>query len=512
MTAVVVRADASNRIGSGHVMRCLTLADSLRERGCTIRFVSRLHQGHLCDLVEQRGFEVTRLPLPPHAVAQARPISSDWLGVPWEQDAEETRRAIESSGSRPGWLVADHYGIDERWERAMRSATRRVMVIDDLANRSHDCDLLLDQNLVARFDTRYVGRVPVTCRLLVGPRHALLPSVYAELHDRVTPRQGPVRHVLVFIGGADQDDLTGRVLEAFIALAREDVVADVVVSGNAGQAEHIRSLAASRSNIQVHSGLPTLAHLMAAADLAVGAIGTTTWERLCVGLPTIAVTIADNQRAIADELANLGLIELLGPQTGVTRSMLEQALRSHLETGLNADWSERCLATVDGRGTERVVNALLDAGPVLRARLATGDDERMILEWANDPLTRRNAFNTATILPKEHHAWFQARLADRTRCQFFIVEAEKAVPVGYVRFDLIDAAWRIDYALAPDFRGRGLGAPLLEAGLLSLGHRDLSDMVLGQVKEANRASRRIFESLGFDQQSGDGVIEYRRHL
>ena len=173
---VAVRADASPLSGSGHVTRCLSLARGLRAAGATVAFACDEDGAVLCDSLEQTGFQVTRL--------QGSEFS-------WSADTKQTGRAIDAIGARPDWLVVDHYAVDHRWERALRAKAQRIMVIDDLANREHDCDLLLDQNLIEGMEGRYAGKVPAACELLLGPRYALLHPDYRELHDRTAPRQGP---------------------------------------------------------------------------------------------------------------------------------------------------------------------------------------------------------------------------------------------------------------------------------------------------------------------------------
>jgi len=356
---VVVRTDASLAIGTGHVMRCLTLASALRKHGAAVSFICREHDGHLCHLIEKCGFSVSRLPAP-RAVPHDRYdfAQTVHLASSWQEDVEQTRAAIGDSGAEPDWLVVDHYNVDQRWESALRTSVDRIMVLDDLADRMHDCDLLLDQNLVGQRSTRYVGRVPATCAVLLGVRYALLQPIYAELHNRVPARGGPVRRMLVFMGGADQENLTGRTLAAFLSLDRPDIDIDVVFPSGSPCAQAIREQAVGHANVNLHCDLPTLAPLMAKADLAVGAAGATSWERLCLGLPAVVVTLADHQRPIADEQQQQGLIRWLGHHDQVTKSTIRQALKELIQQGLDVEWSNRCRATVDGLGVQRVCEAL----------------------------------------------------------------------------------------------------------------------------------------------------------
>lgn len=337
---VIFRADASSKIGFGHVMRCLTLANALCERAVAVSFVCRQHEGHLCELIEERGFSVSRL--------------SASVNATQSEDAEKTRLAIETSGIKPDWLIVDHYGLDQRWESALRTSVGRIMVIDDLANRRHDCDLLLDQNLVPQMLTRYTDNVPAACGFLLGPEYTLLQPAYAELHDRISPRKGPIQRLFIFFSGADGDNLTGRVLAAFLRLNRRDIEVDVVVTSDSPHIAAIHQQVRGYNNIHLHSDLPTLATLMVKADFAIGAGGATNWERLCLGLPTLVVTLSENQRPIAKELQDRGLIRWLGHHDEVDESVIGSAISELLQQGLNEEWSRQCLATIDGMGVSRV--------------------------------------------------------------------------------------------------------------------------------------------------------------
>lgn len=513
MRNVVFRTDASLTIGTGHVMRCLTLAEALHKQDTVAFFICREHDGHLCELIKQRGFAVKQLPAPKAGTqVEDTPAHAAWLGTPWQEDAEQTIAAINATGTKPDWLVVDHYALDQHWENALRPAVERIMAIDDLADRMHDCDLLLDQNLVAQMHTRYMGKVPATCAALLGPEYTLLQPIYAELHDRTPPREGAINRILIFFGGADSDNLTSRTLAAFLSLNRPDIEVDVVITSGSPNAEIVRQQVAGQGNIHLHSGLPTLAPLMAIADLAVGAGGATNWERLCLGLPTLVVTLAKNQHPIADELSQHGLIHWLGHRDRVDEQTIAQALDKLLQQGLDEDWSLRCLAAVDGKGVNRVCAALtVSVITPLRMRYATLKDEAMLLTWANDPETRNNAFHQETITVETHRVWFRDRLRNLDGCRFYIAETADGIALGQVRFERQKHGWEIHYALAPMFRRRGMGRTLLEVALSKL-RTDMSGvLIFGQVKGDNRPSQKIFEALGFVRE-GEETVMYQRML
>ncbi len=480
-------------------------------------FICREHGGHLCDLIEECGFTVGRLPaagasapldhIPPHAA---------WLGASWEEDAEHTRAVIKALEEKPDWLVVDHYAIDRRWESRMRAHVSRIMAIDDLADRVHDCDLLLDQNLTIGMHTRYAGKVPAACVMLLGPEYALLQSIYAELHDRARRRKGLVQRIFIFFSGVDSGNVVSCALAAFLRLNHPDIEVDVVIGAGDPHEKVIRLQAQGHENIHLHGRLSTLAALMDKADLAIGAGGTASWERLCLGLPALVVTLAENQRPIADEMNRHGLIRWLGHRDEVTEPALFQELAKLVRQGLDEDWSARCLTTVDGRGAKRVCVALtVTATTLLKVRRARAEDEALLLEWANDFTVRRNAFSPERILAATHRIWFRDRLRNLDGCRLYIVETPDGVPLGQVRFERSEEIWEIHYALGPAYRGRGLGRRMLEAALSKFRADGANNAVIvGKVKTGNHPSRRIFESLGFALLHGgqEGIIVYQRAI
>jgi len=357
---IVFRTDASRDIGTGHVMRCLSLARALARDNVDVLFICRTHDGHLCDLIEEQGFMVYRLPTPTyHFTPGVNPSHAAWLGATWQDDADQTCSIIKGLSVKPAWLVVDHYALDSRWESLLRPLVGHVFVIDDLADRAHDCDLLLDQNLFADLRTRYIGKVPENCHLLLGPEYALLQPTYAEFHDHIFPRSGPIQRIFIFFGGVDYDNLTGRALAAFLNLNRHDIDVDVVIPHNNPDVSEIWDLVARCTNVHLYGNLPTLAPLMASADLAIGAAGTTTWERLCLGLPTLVVTLAENQRELAANLHREKLVWWIGHKDSVDSELIEKALNQIINTPSVFDWSSHCLRTCDGLGVSRVECSLI---------------------------------------------------------------------------------------------------------------------------------------------------------
>lgn len=303
------RTDASIQIGIGHVMRCLTLADALREGGAQSLFFCRQHEGNLIDLIKQRGHEVITLPKlqSDDVLFLEEPIHAAWLGTDWSTDANATRQALGQMYL--DWMVVDHYALDQHWERNLRPHCKRMMVIDDLADRQHDCDVLLDQNLGRQIDD-YRDLVPESAALLIGPQFALLRPEFARLRpESLARRTHPtLKRLLITMGGVDKDNMTGQVLTALQASQLPpDMKITVVMGAHAPWLNNVREQSAQMPwPTKVLVGVSNIAELMVKSDLAIGAAGSTSWERCCLGLPTIQMVLAENQQSIADALSRSG--------------------------------------------------------------------------------------------------------------------------------------------------------------------------------------------------------------
>ena len=306
---VMIRTDASVAIGSGHAMRCLTLAGALRDQGAKVEFASRLLDGNLCDLIESRGFEVHRLP--------------GATTVGWERDADETRHSVNAVQD---WLVVDHYDLDADWERRMRGCAKRVLIIDDLANRPHDCEILLDQNYYLRPQDRYDGKVPPSCRLLLGPRYVLLAPQFEKEASSPRMRDGRIRRVLIFFGGSDPTGETEKALDAIKLLGWSNVHFDVVVGAGNPRKDLIQFRCGELPKTAYYCQTSDMARLCSLADVALGAGGSANWERFKLGLPSIVLVTADNQRETVKALAAGKYIHLLGSHEEINAESMAEVL------------------------------------------------------------------------------------------------------------------------------------------------------------------------------------------
>ena len=350
---VLFRTDASQKIGLGHLMRCLTLAGEIRKRGGQATFVCRKLTHEVAATVRHQGFQLIELGRigDPHAGDLAH---SHWLGIPQEEDAKET---LAAAGHDFDLAVVDHYALDRRWEDQVRTGgVKKILAIDDIADREHNVEWLLDQNLYSDAATRYEKFISVSTKQLLGPAYSLLREEFARERATVKAREG-VRRVLVFYGGTDA---TGETLKALDALdILKTFSADVVVGPSNPRLAEIRARCDANSAYQFHFHVDYMARLMAAADFSMGAGGTTTWERCCLGLPTLVTAVADNQVVMSAEGERVGFQIYMGRAAEVTAVDLAERLKcfggkpSHVLAT-----SEKALATVDGKGAARVVDAL----------------------------------------------------------------------------------------------------------------------------------------------------------
>ena len=318
-----IRVDSSIAIGSGHLMRCLTLAERMRkEKNAEVHFVSRDLEGNLHGKIVDAEFALHILPR--HPMDNNLDGYAAWLTVPQDMDAAETKAVLKDIG-KVDHLVVDNYALDISWEREMRPFVDEIFVIDDLANRVHDCNVLLDQNYYLDKESRYVGRVPENCKLLLGPSHALLREEFYKARKRLRTRDGSLRNILVFYGGADLINETMKALNALCSWrrTRPNMMIDVIVGDSNPHKEEIEAFCNSsvtKEWMNYHCQVDNMAEFMARADIALGAGGSTTWERCFLDLPAIVTSVAENQVKIAEDCAAAGYITYLGRAENVTEA------------------------------------------------------------------------------------------------------------------------------------------------------------------------------------------------
>lgn len=321
---IAIRVDASTQIGSGHVMRCLTLANVLRRMGNQVVFICREHSGNLCDYIESKAFMLYSLPLPQQNETfdldfnnNNTPPHASWLGAQWKKDADETISVLQHE--KIDCLVVDHFGIDASWERKVKKLTMpKIAVIDGQLDRPHDCDYLLDPNITENASKRWRSLVPSHCELFIGPKYSFIRPEFIEARRNIKTRDGRINRLLVAFGGTDKKNATELALKALKTIDLSGITVDVVASLANPNRLNLKRICHNHPNIIFHLQPSNLAELMAEADLALGAGGTMAWERCYLGLPTIIIAIADNQDENCRVLSRKGAGIYLGKQKEVT--------------------------------------------------------------------------------------------------------------------------------------------------------------------------------------------------
>jgi len=520
-TLVVFRCDASLQIGSGHVMRCRALARALQRRGAEIVFLCRRQPGDLIALLEHE-FRVLVLPGPTsHSAGQENPtpclsgrdLYASWLGLPEEQDAQDSISALLDliQPQSPAWLVLDHYGLGALWQQLLQEGLRlacgsspQILVLDDLADRFHQASVLMDANrLDPMAPDPYRHWVPEACTTLLGPPYALLEPLYPRMQP-LLPTRSQLARVLVFFGGVDAANHAAVALEALSDSRLRHLAVDVVLGSAAPHLADLQSRVGQRPNTCLHVGLPSLVGLMARADLALGAAGTASWERACLGLPCLVVPVAENQQQGARALEAAGVARCLNLEAAADPvAILQAALLELLDApdALQA-MSEACVLLGDGRGVSRVAAAMLGPAPGLRLRPAQAADLWLYHWWASDPQVRSQSFNSDPIPLAQHSSWFTGRLTS-TLALLRVLEDGNGLPLGQIRFErAVEADPRavIGFSLDRLARGRGLASQLLQLGLQELARCwGSSCEAYGEVRADNPASCRAFLRAGFQE-------------
>jgi len=355
---IAIRTDASCQIGIGHFMRCLTLADALAQYGSEIRFISRFLTKDLRDMLEARAFDFTLLDGCVDESTLKDKSHTHWLGTSQAVDAHNTLQAL--SGQNWDMMVVDHYALDDCWESVVRQATRKVLVIDDLADRQHDCDILLDQNYYVDALTRYDGLISGDCTLLCGPAFSLLRKEFTVSRTKLRKRDGTIRRVLVFFGGSDLGNQTLKALEALQNCNHYKIAIDVIIGLQNPYRNELEVIVAALEEVTTYFNVSNISDLIANADLYIGAAGTTTWERCCLGLPSLVITVATNQIHATRDLERLGILTYLGESNMVTVAQIAAAVIDCLkEPSRMIKQSRKCLALVDGQGVSRCIDTII---------------------------------------------------------------------------------------------------------------------------------------------------------
>ena len=493
---VVFRVDASLDVGSGHVMRCLVLAVELRIRGHEVIFGCTPLNGDMRHFIRQHDFEVIDLAKP--RLKDKFPVSSPyqlWLGKSIADDA----RDFVDSFSSIDLLITDHYAIGAEWQRYVASSLNcRILALDDLG-RTHHADIILDQTL-GRSRLDYSES---RARVLAGSEYALIGSSFLAQREAALARvraRGVVK-ILVTMGSVDHQNATLKVLKAMENV--ENIEMTVLLSEKAPHYEEVRLWCAKRKNFFHFDFVNDMASLMMSHDIAIGAPGSTSWERACIGLPNIIVPLADNQQLVCFNLVKNSVA--LKVEIDEIDSLL---VGKYAE--LLADWYEfkrANLITCDARGSLRVVHEIEElmneTTMSVSFELASEEDVGLVHNWQIEPETRRFALNPAKPSWREHEDWMVTKLGKPSDYFYMIVDIIGEVRLGVVRLDRLSFnLYIVSIFLDPKSYGKGVALKALK--VLDRLHPDFD--LRAEVLQDNFASQRLFEKAGYSRVDNENFI------
>jgi len=505
---VAIRVDASATMGTGHLRRCVTLAHALNQVGARTLFVCRRLDSVVAQVLAIQHEDVHWLPAPTGADQPdaGAPSHAEWAGVSAAVDGQQTIQALRDW--RPDWVVVDHYAFDDTWHRPVRQALGcRMLVIDDLGDRRIDADVLLDQNWHHDHRRKYADLVPQRLTWLTGPKHALLAPVYRHAPRCVLGTD--VNSIGIFMGGTDPGGVSVKVMEACRHAGFTGPLEVVSTSANPHLVA-LRQACAADGGTQLTLDEVDLAGFFARHGLQIGAGGGATWERCCIGAPSIGLVLAANQAVVVPALDRLGVLRAarIDDASGMAEwPALTQVLSLLLrDTAARTALGQRAALLVDGCGAQRVALSLLGSGLALRP--ATLDDARLLHGWRDHPSVRAVSVTQHPIAFEDHERWMRAVLANPARWLF--VGQLGSLPVGSIRFDGRErGCMEVSLYLDPDFQGLGLGRHLLAAGeraLLALHPTGVT--VHASVLPDNASSQRLFEASGYQ----GGPLRYHKPL
>ena len=457
-------------------MRCLALAQAWQDTGGNVAFAMAESTPAIDRRLRSEGIEIVQLEVSPNSIEDARDVSA------------LARRCHAT------WIVVDGYRLDSEYQRNLKNAGRKVFLVDDLGQCEHYfADLVLNQNVHAS-EAMYRSREAYT-RLLLGPRFAMLRrdfKPWSKWQREITPNG---RRVLVTLGGSDPDNVTATVLEALRAVNISGLEVVAVLGGSNPHIDFLTRLASQSPAIRFFRDAANMPELMAWADIAVSAAGSTCAEMCLLGLPAILIDLAENQRPVAQELSRKQAAIHLGSSKEVTAAEIGEKVQALLLAAEHrVSLSQRSRELVDGEGVERVRAAI--RGEDLRLRRMQENDCRQLWQWANDPEVRPVSFATEPIPWERHLQWFNSKLRDPNAVLDLVVDSE-GIPAGQVRYQIDGTRAAVSISLAPQFRGKGYGEVVLAMATEDVFRTTATTQIDAYVKPNNTASIRLFTRAGY---------------
>lgn len=508
---VFLRVDSSLSIGSGHVIRCLNLAKALEKQSLQCIFVTKSHRGNIIKKIKKDGFQTKIIDSDPEFDSYTRDEKA-WLNGSQEDDARDFIALVMQECDAPAIIIVDHYSLDSEWENLVKKSfpETRLVVIDDLCNRPHRCDLLIDQTF-QREVAEYTSLNESQGTILTGTKFALLSPTFSGLRELSITRKAQLnlpKTLLLTMGGVDAHNITGKVLSSLEECSFNYIDKITVILGAACPHQHaIHALAGKlKYKIEVLTNVTNMAELMYKHDFAIGAMGGTTWERCVMALPAINVAIADNQLTIASNLESVGAIVMHADE--IDKVTINTALNA-LTIGYH-DQRVLAMSICDGQGLTRVIQEIIflpaKDGKNVSLRKATVDDIEFVYQLQCEPKTREFARNPNVPIFEEHINWMKRKLSDDSS-YFYIIEHHSSC--GVLRLDPVVhkyAEFEISIFLTTDAHGKGIASAAIKRATMQ--HCDVN--LLATVLPENRASHQLFERLGFVKLSSSEYISEKK--
>jgi UDP-2,4-diacetamido-2,4,6-trideoxy-beta-L-altropyranose hydrolase len=493
MMRIAFRVDASSNIGYGHFMRCLTLADSLKPECLQIIFLCRHLPLHLQKMLGDKGYDFSLLTNTSVDENLDDLQYSHWLGVSQRQDAVDSVNAMKNRIW--DWVVIDHYGIDYRWENVIRKKARMILVIDDLADRHHECDALIDQNLYDNMNDRYNSLVPSACRLFLGPKFAFLRPEFHDLRKHIKVRRGKVKNILVYFGGVDNDNNTLSAIKALMNVGYDKLTHDnleiVVVIGAQHPALAEIKLICMEQNFSCHIQTNRMAELMSSADLAIGAGGISTFERLYLRLPAILKATELNQLSTLTYMSSVGLFELFSSQQGLELALKDALLRENTSP-------PDCVEDGNSKLVSYMSNSLVSL------RKTSKFDVRRTFKWLQNQKLREYFLLSQAPEKDNHFKYWRKITKSSTERVYSIYYLDRHVGnCGLKNIDSNGGTCELWIYIADlSVRGRGVA----KAAIIKLLTKAKADLSIGvvylHVTQSNVAALRLYQSTGFHLAEG----------
>ena len=473
---IIIRADATETIGTGHVMRCIALAQELRRRCSDIHFVMSPAPSTVISRLEKEGFT--------------------WEIIHGEtgthRDADMTcaiARRLSAS-----WIILDGYKFGGDFQKAIKDHELGLLCIDDYGHADqYHADIILNQNIYAE-DIIYPANDKT--RLLLGSRYALLRKEILPWREDRCLNPGPAKKIVITMGGSDPQNATLLVLHALQKLPVHAFSARIVIGGSNPHAGIIsESIRSTSHDVELLRDVSNIGEIFAWADLAITSGGSTTLELAYIGVPMITLVIADNQKRVCESLdrkkaaINMGIVDKTLEQKIIP--IIQEVINSH---DLRNVLSRNAQCLVDGKGAGRVAAALCGPGIILKK--ARPAECWTVFHWANEPSVRDASFSSNPILWDEHMQWYLEKITNPDTF-YWIILTEDHVPAGQVRFDIENTDATISILIDPRFRGRNMGVDAMQISAKTIFAVTDVKRIHAYIKPSNTPSVKAFRKAGF---------------